>query len=401
MIHNVPVCPNEYEQRLEQLQITAKLLEFLVELLYPHADEESPEIIRLKDIERRYRLTKLQPNGPARQALAQSRRINRTQRQLRRLGLCEFYTGLIFLYYNNDCHRALTQFAEARLQWGLVNEAQPVCLTHYGQGLVHYHEGDYELALRQFAVVERLLQRMHIRKNNQERFLHCLRYYVDKDRVTLLEKMWPPEVPESGPESEPEREPASEPEAEPQTAPPHTAVTEPPYASGTASYSDSGSVQQSDGALLPLDRMNAPTPMPGHQMRGWRYIWYKVEQRHDQFLETYSQGDWLLVDTEQKNGSHGPGTPVVVGDDQEQLHGSVIVRPYSENKQTNPPVRIHYLGRLVGHDRRIDHTDFSVDPYSRDVTLQMDSRQQIAIQEDKIVGVVIGIWQQTSFPQQP
>jgi tetratricopeptide (TPR) repeat protein len=374
----------EYGRRLERPQIAARLLEFLIELLYPDTDEASPEIIRLKDVERRYPLTKLQPNGPARQALAQSRRINRSPHQHRQLGLSEYYAGLIFLYYNDDYHRALTQFAEARRQWSFVNETLAVCLTHYGQGLVHYHDGDYEAALRQYTIVERQLQRMHF-SNNQDRLLQHLRHYLDEDKAVLLERMWPPEA---EPEPEPEPEPAPE-AARPRTA----AATEPPYVPGDGATPGPRNEQEAGQAALPVDQMNAPTPMPGHQMRGQRYAWYEVVEQDDHYFDDVARGSWLLVDKEQKLDA-GPGARVIVGD--HTVYGGVGVRAFGKNGEVGQRIRMHCLGKFV---EPIEYGSFLNDPDSGEVTLQVANEQFITVQKDKIVGVVIGIWQQVFFSQ--
>jgi hypothetical protein len=391
--------PTGYERRLDQPKIAAKLLEFLVELLYPHADEENPEIIRLRDIERRYPLTRLQANGPARQALAQSRRINRSQRQLRQLGLCEFYTGLIFLYYNGDSHRAVTQFTEARIQWGLMNEALSVILSHYGQGLAHYHDGDYEAALRQFANVERQLQRTHF-SHGQERFLPLLRHYLDEDKTVLLRALWPDEIePQSTPAQT--RTPASSaPVSPPQVspAPPpasETAAPPPPPDADARPRAEDG--RQPAQAAPPVDQMNVPTPIPGHFMRDRRYVWYEVVERSGHFLKDVRQGALLLVDNKPEVTAKRPGTSVIVSSEQEQISGCVQVKPFGEGNEIVPRVRIHYLGRILGRDVRIDSARFRRDTSSGNVTLQMDSNQRIEIHEDRIIGVVVGMWQQQLF----
>jgi hypothetical protein len=393
--------PTGYERRLDQPKIAAKLLEFLVELLYPHADEENPEIIRLRDIERRYPLTRLQPNGPARQALAQSRRINRSQRQLRQLGLCEFYTGLIFLYYNGDSHRAVTQFTEARIQWGLMNEALSVSLSHYGQGLAHYHDGDYEAALRQFTTVERQLQRIHL-SHDQERFLFLLRHYLDEDKTALLRALWPDEIePKSTPAQTQTPALVSPPQVSPpQDSPvplPEAETAAPPYLSDADTRARAADGRQRAPAARPLDQMNAPTPIPGHFVRGQRYAWYEVVERSGHFLKDVRQGAVLLVDKKPELAARRPGTPVIVGSEQEQIGGCVQVKPFGEGSEIVPRVRIHYLGRMLGRDVRIDSARFHRDTSSGNVTLQMDSNQRIEIQEDRIVGVVVGMWQQQLF----
>jgi hypothetical protein len=369
-----------YATRLTTLQAITKKLEAMVELLYPYDDEGSPELIWLRDIQSRYPLTQL--GSPARQALTQAQRINRTQRQHWQLGLCEFQIGLIFLHYQADCHYAVTQFGAARRQWQFVNEMAAVCLTHYAQGLVHYHEQEYEAALRQYSQAEQLLPRLQFNSNNSnqkiEKFMEDLITALTAAKKKLLEEMWPADT-------TPAPAPTPEPVPPPATGAAAAADTHTPDADQGRQVDQAASIQR------PVDRMNTATPLPDHLLRGHRYIWYQVVQRYDLFLQEITQGTWLLVDTEPAAAAQKPGTPVIVVNNPENIHASVAVSPY---ETSGVGQRISYVGCVVGREPPIEHeVRFSVDPASKNVTLQLNSQQQLEIQESNIAGVVIGIWQ--------
>lgn len=373
-----------YQDRLNDQEVAANLLAYLVELLHPPSDEESPEVIRLRDIERRYPLTKLQANGPARQALAQSHRINRAQRQHKRLGLSEFYTGIIFLYYNADYHRALSHFTQARMYWGLVNNTTAICLTHYGQGLVHYYDGEYEAALRQFAIADRQMSRPHFLPN-QEQFLQTMKQYMVKDKTAVLAKLWPPET-----EPEPEQVPASapiDPVAQPQ--PPHSdmrpgQLTDPALPVEQQEKPDEP--RSLRPALPPLDRMNVSTPIPSHLMPSQQYVWYQVVERYDHhFFPQLAPGDWLLVDTARPVDQTRQDTVIVQATD---LQGGVAVEPYSRAQGIGQRIYLYHLGQLAGQ------RSFPFVVSSGECVLQIDSQQYIPTQTDDVIGVVIGKWQQ-------
>jgi hypothetical protein len=179
--------------RLEKLKPVADELEEMIALLYPYDEEGSPEVIWLRDIKKRYQFTKL--GLPARQALAQARRINRSQRRHQQLGLCEFQIGVIFLYYQANCHYAAAQFAEARRQWQFVNETAAACLSHYAEGLAYYHEQEYEAALRHYSLTERLMRRLAFSSNQiAPEFSRLLVERLTASKKALLADMWPPEA---------------------------------------------------------------------------------------------------------------------------------------------------------------------------------------------------------------
>jgi hypothetical protein len=363
--------------RLQWPDQMAKALDSLVEMLYPYNEEESPEVIWLRDIEKRYPLTKL--GQPARQALAQAQRINRARREHRLLGLCEFNIGLIYLHYRADYHHALTQFGEARRQWLFESQTAAVCLTHYAQGLAHYHEQEYEAALRQFSLTEQLLRRVSFNSNQQaNKFLDTLIAYLTEDRKTLLNWMWPAED-----ESEPQPAPQTAPPATPRTTTPEPVATEAPVTVPTPEppppLADNG---QPTGPPPPINQQE--TPVYGHELRNKRYEWYEVIQQDERFLNI-PQGTWLLVDKQAKIDDYKPGVLLIISDEihcQAGLREGIIVKTRTASQIGQ---RITLLGKA-----NIDHATFS-----EDIDLQLDSQQQFKIKLEDILGMVVGIWQYT------
>lgn len=378
--------------RLEKLKPVADELEEMIALLYPYDEEGSPEVIWLRDIKIRYPLTNL--GLPARQALAQARRINRSQRRHQQLGLCEFQIGVIFLYYQANCHYAAAQFAEARRQWQFVNETAAACLSHYAEGLAYYHEQEYEAALRHYSLTERLMRRLAFSSNQiAPEFSRLLVERLTASKKALLADMWPPEA-------EPEPEVVSNQESLEIAGQPvdnmntqrdehvddeHVDDRADDHIEDPLSDGDQPETKQ------PTDRS---TPIPDHLMQTKRYVWYRVWEKYDLFCQDVPKDAWLLVDTAQRIGkdkdhimANGLSKLVVLKD--RRVRGSFLVR---QSGQVGKRIRLDYVGEIVD-EKIVNSIPFSRDAATGNITLQISSSQLIKTQETEIIGVVVGIWQ--------
>ncbi len=383
--------PARFVARLERLRPVA---EELAALLYTYSEEESPEVIWLRDIQSRYPLTEL--GNPARQALAQAQRINRSQRRHLQLGLCEFQIGLIFLYYRADCQFATAQFEKARRQWQFVSETAAVCLTHYAQGVVYYHDQEYEAALHQFSLIEPLMRRLTFSSNqNVQVFMNRLQEDLVVNKKILLAEMWPPD-------------------AEPPQiiAPPSSGTVRQPVdnSSGAArSGAENGRSQPPQEPIeegktaaeghtpgrtpRPIDRMNSPTPVPSHLMRGEQFVWYEVVAPAGQLsAERFPTGACLLVERE---GAVEFGSAIVIKEAQNNVRGGVIVKPLDTKAELGYRFRIYYAGEPEGV-RPIEWATFG-DPRADDFELNVESQRRIAIDKHMVVGTVVGVWSPISL----
>lgn len=382
-----PTIAYQSASRVKMLQGVAEMLEEMVEHLFPYSDIESPEVIWLRNIKARYPLTKL--GRPARQALDQAQRINRSQRRHDQLGLCEYQIGLIYLYYQSDCHFAAAQFSEARRQWRFVDQSAAVCLTHFAQGLVHFHEQEYEAALDQYSRAEQLMRRVRFGSRQAARkFLDELTPKLTEARRELLAAMWPPET---------------EPPAPPPVDPPTSNMSEQRQATGSSAdeqpAAQEGRPPRPPGAVRPpFSQMERPVPVPAHILQSDQYVWYEVvASDHAQVASELPDGTCLLVE---QTAAVGPGKGVILTDGQDGVRTGIAVQPYGIKETSVVLGRICFLGTVVG-TQRIEKGKFSVNMQTGKLALDVEEQRRIEIDESRIVGVVVGVWQPGLYFQQP
>ncbi len=160
----------------------------LLNMLYGRP--ESPDLITLDDVLRRYRLTAL--GKPAMTAIDQSRRMVRAIGDYEQIGLCEFHIGLIFLYWG-DGRGAAQQFMAARQQWSFTDHTAAVSLAHYAASVAQRHVFEHEKAMRQLGKVKQLLPRIRLAPISViSKFVQALREAVETTRSEMRDEMWPP-----------------------------------------------------------------------------------------------------------------------------------------------------------------------------------------------------------------
>lgn len=184
-------------QQAAQNQALREELDALLQKLFPI--QENLDIITLRDILQRYRLTGL--SGPALAAMAQSQRLIRSTGDYTQMGLCEFHIGLIHLHWNN-CPLAADHFARARQQWSFRNETAAQCLATYAQAHALQHAEDYEQARLLYSRTIRCLRRLeqiHIaprpngRTPDMRAFATDVSQRVEAESQRLRDLLWPSE----------------------------------------------------------------------------------------------------------------------------------------------------------------------------------------------------------------
>lgn len=344
----------------------------LLDSLFP--DAQSPDILTVEDVIRRYPLTQL--GAPAAAAMEQSRRITRIRRDFRLAGLCEFHCGLIFLYWG-DSRAAAQQFAVARSQWSLAGEAAAGCLAHFAQGLALQHGYHYEAAMSQFGWAERTLTRTQI--GAQAAQLATLGDelwpLLEAAQQDLRPKLWPEE----------QMPPSPTRSGTAHVAPPAAQAPEEP---ATASEAPSEPAAKSGPAVpMPISNLSlehpttASAPVPGHAPTDERYAWYVVHKRNDGLMPDVTEGTWVLVDSEPGPWVNGGAQEMIVIGGQRPNMGSVLVRPRT--------AFIHqpycYLGFRAAEIAGADGN-------GAQKLIMDDSGHALAIPDALVMGTVVGFW---------
>jgi len=303
------------------------VLERLLKILYP--EEPSLDILTVRNILERYPLTEL--GAPALAAIEQSRRIVRARADYEQIGLGEFHIGLIYLYWD-DCRAAANQFALARQPWMLVNDTAAICLSHYAQGLGLFHSYHNEAAMLQYGRAERLLGRLASARVERLQALEKeMRPLLTIAQATLRESLWPAE-----------QRPVETLQAGYLTVPPVMSTAGPPPDGSTAA---ADRPEWARRVSMPVSKLpgslgDAPhAPVPGHVAIDERFVWYRINEKKDNFLPHVAPGAWLLADREVDERLSGGGEHVVVGSSRPGL-GSIIVQPVLHSSATP----YYYLG---------------------------------------------------------
>ena len=362
---------------LNDVRRGGQMLGDLLNLLYP--PPPNPDIITLEDVLIRYRLTGL--GAPAITALQQAQRIIRAGKDYTQIGLCEFHIGLIYLY-GGYCLAAAQQFAEARRQWLFADETASVCLSFFAQGQAQHLVFHYEPAMGCYHKTEHYLPRLKLSSPSArlDDFIPKITVLLKEAQATLRDKMWPPD--------EPEREgAASEPTPEPATADPPPGAAEPTTADPSAENIVEEMRTPSEDFTEPSD-VPPPIIFPTHASptsallttREY-YEWYRVSNRHGDFLPFVQEGEWILVDT-RGQAKYEPHDLIIIGGKQNELNGSI---PVCRSPQ---PTRIGLLTRMLQPSVGIP---FQRDVQTGKVTLVLDTGTE-TIRTDNILGVVVGFW---------
>lgn len=368
---------------LESLAETVQVLYELLDLLYPELP--SPEIITLKDVQRRYPLTGL--GSPAMTAIQQSQRIVRANGDYRQVGLCEFHVGLIYLYWG-QCLGAEEQFAEARRQWSFANnEEASVCLGYFAAGNAQHRIRHYEAAMSSYGKTEQWLSRVRWSppSEGQEKFVEEIGKALAKVQEELREKLWPPDERESPPRPQAEAQASRQNDTRPENV-----ATAERDDTATTNQEPSSPRETADSVPKPViaiaNSHHSATPVPGHENSSEHYQWYQVINRDDAFLSDIPEESWLLVDVE-GNVEQPPASKLfLVGSDGNDIEGSVIVRPHN----VTPPFSRIYLACL-DPDSTVEGASFVRDMKTGKVKL-LTAKGRPPILTDKILGSVVGVW---------
>ncbi|MEZ4515510.1 MAG: hypothetical protein R3C44_01275 [Chloroflexota bacterium] len=359
------------KSHLGACRASVETLQRLLDILFPNA--QNPDILTVKDVIRRYPLTQL--GAPAAAAMEQSRRILRARRDYRQIGLGEFHTGLIYLYWG-DSRAAAQQFSTARGQWSLSSDAPAGCLAYFAQGLALQHGYHFEAAMTQFGWTERCLSRQQVGAQAAQlaQLGDELWPLLDEARQAVRPQLWPKE---EGPEASPSLS----------TPPPTPHVDEPTAESVVSPVAEPEPDSIPDGPPVPLPISNLSRthpahpagPVPGHTPTDDRYTWYVVHKRRDALLPDITEGTWVLVDSESAPWEEGAGQELVVIAGEQPDIGSVMVRPRTTTLAQRPYC---YLGF------RNPATNGAAD---RELILD-DSGHALTVPNMLLMGIVVGFW---------
>lgn len=371
-------------ESLAACQERVTILRGLLAVLFE--DPPSPDMITVDNILERYRLTQF--GAPAMAAIEQTQRVVRSRRGEGQVGLCEFHIGLIYLYFG-DPRAAANQFAISRQQWSLDGDGAGIALSHYAQGAALRHAYHYEAAMAQYGRTERSLARVlyGAAAARLAALETKLRPRLADEQRSLRELMWPHDGPPGGaPNGAGATGAAAEaPGVEPEGATATEREVAPPGAAGPpdASALSGPAVTEIGRVGMPFWRLPEPavvdgvSPVPGHDLRDGRYRWYTVHKRTDAYLSEFTEGTWLLVDTELDAGGRD-GREMIVIASQRADAGSVIVRPRPAPANT----LFHFIGYRVAAPAEEAGAPLVLD----------DSGTAIRIPDALVLGIVVGSW---------
>ena len=329
---------------LQNAQRIEQALEDLLNLLYP--PPLNPDIITLRDVLTRYRLTGL--GVPAITALQQAQRILRAGKDYSQIGLCEFHIGLIYLHWGH-CLASAHQFAEARRQWSFADETAAVCLSYFAQGQAQHVALHYEPAMGCYHKTDQWLPRLKLTPPSAQidSFLPQITTLLREAQEILREKMWPPDEPEIGIElvthepitavpstPYPQTAESPSPESENRVHPPinPSFITVPPPRSNIIQEPRTPQIPSEDFA----SQVDVPIPLISHQAIEPASVllttkenlsWYRVVDCEDNTLPFIHKGTWLLVDSQARE-LYEERDVILVGGDHEAVPGHIQVEPY-------------------------------------------------------------------------
>lgn len=348
---------------LNTVRHSVRVLNTMLDLLHP--PPPNVDVITLTDVQNRYPLTGFA--APAIAAIQQSHRILRASKAFKQIGLAEFHTGLIYMYWGY-CLEAAQHFAEARHQWQLADASSSVCLTYFAEGCTQHHALHYEKAMGNYGRTEQHLSRLKLAppSASQDQFIERITTALAEAQEALREKLWPPDEPEPGKMATHE------------TPPPET--NEPPAAAEASEEAASVPLP-----IITLSNGQRHSPIAALNTTSMSHRWYEVLESEDDFLPYIRKGAWLVVDT-QVQGDYKLGDLIIIGGNDEDLAGSVPVRPFIHT----PP-----FNRIILSKVQFTGSFTPTGAFTRDrggnVTLILETGKG-TIQTNNVLGIVIGVW---------
>ncbi len=395
-----PELPLKSYERDKKTRTAVEQLRTLLNVIYP---DPTPDIFTLDDFINRYPLTGL--GDLATREIEQAVRINQSLNNYDQMGLCEFHVGLIFLYWG-DFRGSSGQFESARKKWGFAGKTATSSLCYFATGLANFLALHYENALLCYALAERALKRVGVKRNKA--YYQKISTYIQDAQFIAREATWArvrakpsDEMSANNASTDAEDHEQAEQEMQPEPTPePYSRIPlyDLPQADMPASPSEeeSPSDDLSESILPPQTHLPISTevPFPGHQQSDVNYGWYQVENGSGNHLYgDVADGDWLLVRKE------------LVGDEKMQIEDSVLVL-MNNDKEIDNAVHIHpdklrpfqriylatctYVGDFTNDLETGEVTLLSTEPMIKVIFSSSD--QQISVQWSSILGIVVGFW---------
>jgi hypothetical protein len=147
----------------------------------------------------------------------------------------------------------------------------------------------------------------------------------------------------------------------------------------------------------PFSQMERPVPVPAHILQSDQYVWYEVTEQDDQRMaQKLPVGSYLLV---KKAVSIELDSTVIIRTSSENYPSGMTLKMYGAQNRTQIYKGV-YLCQAIKTEERIEYAKFAIDPNSGILKADINERRQLEVDEEEMVGVVIGMWQPDFYFEQ-